>query len=207
MALKKPSTAMTQSPDRRRYARDYPGLLDQIQDSDAMVRRWGVRDLAEHPAAAQELVRLIETERDNSVRAALCFALAKIGGEVVVSGMVNLLRSDDPGLRNTAIEILKQLPDSVGPHMEALLADPDSDVRIFAVNVLEALCHPKVETWLIKVVEQDAHVNVVSTALDLISEVGTEAALPALDSLARRFADYPYIAFATAAAKRRIASA
>jgi HEAT repeat protein len=207
MALKKPNSALNTGTDRRNYPRDYEGLLAQIQDADPMVRRWGVRDLAEHPQAGAHLVRLLETESDNSVRAALSFALSKIGNEVVVAGMVNLLRSDDPSLRNMAIEILKQLPDHVAPHMEALLVDPDADVRIFAVNVLEALCHPQVENWLIKVMQQDAHVNVVSTALDLISEVGSDAALPALAELAARFPDYPYIAFATAAAKRRIASA
>lgn len=207
MVLEKPGAAMTQATGRQRGQPGYNALVAQIQDSDPTVRRRGVHDLAEHPAAAAQLLRLLATEPDNCVRAALKIALARIGGDVVVAGMLDLLRSRDPVQRKLAIDVLKQSPGRVGVHMEALLLDPDSDVRIFAINVLEALCHPKLESSLIRVIAQDAHVNVVSTALEMISDFGTEAALPALERVVARFPVYPYIAFVTAAARRRIAGA
>jgi len=67
------------------------------------------------------------------------------------------------------------------------LADPDPDVRIFAVNILESLRHAEVENWLIQVLSEDTHVNVCATAIDLCSEVGTAAAIPALELVKRRF--------------------
>jgi NAD/NADP transhydrogenase alpha subunit len=77
-------------------------------------------------------------------------------------------------------------------------------VRIFADNVLESLCHPEVEAWLIEVIEKDTHVNACATAVDLLGEVGTEAAIEPLARLKARFTDEPYIQFAADLALKRI---
>jgi HEAT repeat protein len=88
--------------------------------------------------------------------------------------------------------------------MGKLLQDPDPDVRIFAVDVLESLRHPRVEEWLIEVISEDPHVNVCATAVDLLGEVGSEQAKAALISLKQRFAGEPYIQFASDLALKRI---
>jgi len=92
----------------------------------------------------------------------------------------------------------------VAPMMQGLLTDPDPDVRIFSVNVLESLCHPDVEAWLIEVISTDAHINVCATAVDLLSEVGTQQSVVPLEQLKKRFVDAPYIQFAADLALRRI---
>jgi HEAT repeat protein len=107
-------------------------------------------------------------------------------------------------LRNEAIEAMKNLPDAVAPIMAGLLADPDPDVRIFAVNILESLRHPDVEQWLIEVISEDEHINVCATAVDLLGEVGSEAAVPALEALKARFPNEPYIVFSADLALKRI---
>jgi HEAT repeat protein len=85
-----------------------------------------------------------------------------------------------------------------------MLADPDSDVRIFAINVLAALPHPMVPKWLRHVVTTDPHVNVCAEALDALAEVGEPDAIPALEALGDRFRDVAFIQFAVDAAVRRI---
>ena len=117
---------------------------------------------------------------------------------------MDCLRSDDAALRNEALETLKLLPDAVAPIMQDLLSDPDPDVRIFSVNVLESLRHPDVEKWLCDVIDRDAHTNVCATAVDLLGEVGTLAAQHSLARLKARFAHEPYIGFAADLALRRI---
>jgi HEAT repeat protein len=107
-------------------------------------------------------------------------------------------------LRNEAIEAMKQLPDAVAPIMRDLLNDASSDMRIFAVNILESLKHPDVELWLREVIENDAHVNVCATAVDLLGEVGSKEALESLRHLKLRFANEPYIQFAADLAIKRI---
>ena len=99
---------------------------------------------------------------------------------------------------------MQQLPGHVAPIMSALLCDGSSDVRIFAVNVLESLRHPDVESWLLTVIEQDPHVNVCATAVDLLSELGTPQAREPLESLKARFPGEPYIQFAVDLALSRL---
>ncbi len=204
MALKKSLSGKLVPKDLRHYDRDFPGLLAELQNPDPKVRRWAARDLGSYEEGAATLCQQLKTETDPWVRSAIGTSLAKIGGPLVVDALVALLRSDDARVRNEAIEILMELPDDIALRMEELLQDPDPDVRIFAVSILEALRHPRVEEWLIGVVNQDPHVNVVAAALNLLGEVGTESALPALAKARERFADQPFIEFATTNAEKRI---
>ena len=143
-------------------------------------------------------------EPDASVREVILTTLTRLGDAVAVAGLVQCMRSDDAALRNEAIEAMKLLPDAVAPIMRDLLADPDSDLRIFAVNILESLKHPDVELWLREVIERDPHINVCATAVDLLGEVGSAAALDSLRQLKARFAGQAYIAFAADLAIKRI---
>ena len=179
-------------------------LMAQLADSDPALRRWAARDLLNYPTAAAALVQRLQSEDDIAVREVIFTSLTRLGGAVAVAGLVQCLRSEDPSLRNEAIEAMKVLPDEVAPIMGGLLQDADSDVRIMAVNVLESLQHPDVEAWLIQVIEQDPVVNVCGAAVDLLTEVGTAAALGALQRIKLRFADEPYIQFAASLALKRI---
>jgi HEAT repeat protein len=121
-----------------------------------------------------------------------------------VTGSIGGLRSEDAALRNLAIGAMQQMPSAVGPIIDELLCDADSDVRIFAMNVLEFLPHPSVESWLIDAIERDPHVNVCSSALDVLREVGTERCVPAVKALKVRFADEAYVQFAANLTLRRV---
>ncbi|NBC49957.1 MAG: HEAT repeat domain-containing protein [Gammaproteobacteria bacterium] len=205
MALKKGKpTPSSDVPGERQQARDRDGLLQALQADDAMTRRWAARDLAAHSEAAAALVGQLRRECENSVRQVILTSLTQIGNDTAIQGLIDCLYLEDAMLRNAAIEVLKELPDQVAPFMGKLLQDPDPDVRIFAVDVLESLRHPHVEEWLIEVISQDPHVNVCATAVDLLGEVGSEQAKAALISLKQRFADEPYIQFASDLALKRI---
>lgn len=204
MAIVKRKETQAVNTDERSRPRDLDGLIAELADSNPVARRWAARDLAAFPDAAAALVARLGREADATVREAILISLTVIGSRTAVEGLVDCLRSEDAGLRNEAIEAMKNLPEAVAPIMAGLLADPDPDVRIFAVNVLESLRHPDVEQWLIEVISEDEHVNVCATAVDLLGEVGTEAAVPALEALKARFPDEPYISFAADVALKRI---
>lgn len=190
--------------DSRGSPRDFAGLCAGLDDPSPAARRWAARDLAGCPEAAAPLAARLAQEADATVREAILTSLAVIGDPVAVDGLVRCLGSEDAALRNEAIEAMRLLPEAVMPIMAGLLADPDPDVRIFAVNVLESLPHPEVENWLIAVISRDSHVNVCATAVDLLGEVGTGAAAAPLEALKERFPGEPYIAFAADLALRRI---
>jgi len=204
MALIKIQKPQAEKPAERAHPRDFSGLVAELSHEKPMSRRWAARDLAEYPEATVALVECLKQEPDTSVREVIFTALTHIGHFSAVLGLVEFLHSEDAALRNEAIDALKQMPDEVAPVMHGMLMDANSDVRIFAVNILESLCHPMVESWLIEVIESDPHVNVCATAVDLLGEVGSTAAREALLGLKERFPDEPYVHFAADLALRRI---
>jgi HEAT repeat protein len=188
----------------RDYARDAQGLVEQLADPDASTRRWAARDLVEHADQVVPLCASLAHEVDPSVREVMFTTLGQIGGPDVVSGLLPLLRTEDANLRNGAIEVLSGMPDDVGPRIEQLLQDEDPDVRIFTVNLLGDLRHPHVVRWLITVLNEEPHVNVVAAAIEVLAEVGSSKALPALGEARRRFAADPFIGFAADMAQQGI---
>ena len=190
--------------DERKQPRDCTHLEAELESPDSVVRRWAARDLIDCPDASAALVKRLSTEDDISVREVILTTLTFLGDEAAVAGLVECLRSENASLRNEAIEAMKQLPNEVAIIIRGLLLDKDADVRIFAVNILETLRHPDVESWLITVIEKDPLLNVCATAVDLLGEVGTMAASESLERLNLRFPEEPYIQFATKLALERI---
>jgi HEAT repeat protein len=183
---------------------DCANLEQQLSQPLAETRRWAARDLIDCPGSSAVLVARLQVETDASVREVILTSLTRLGDAVAVQGLVHCMRSEDAALRNEAIEAMKQLPQAVAPIMHDLLNDADSDLRIFAVNILESLRHSDVERWLIEVIERDPHVNVCATAVDLLGEVGSSMALEPLQRLKARFASETYIQFAANLAIKRI---
>lgn len=179
-------------------------LLTDLEADQPSVRRAAVRGLADHPEAVTDLCDRLEVEASPSVRAVLFTTLIQLQSPDVAARLADLLRSDDVPLRNAAIEALQEMPEAVAPHFERLLADDDSDVRIFAVNILATLRHAMASEWLTDVIRNDAHVNVCAAAVDGLTEVGGPEALPDLQDLRHRFAGNAFMEFAIDAAMRRI---
>ena len=191
----------------RQNTRDYAGLLQQLEASDPSKRRWGARDLANYPQAVDPLLRQIAVETEHPVREAIFDSLQQIGGAAVVSGLIPLLRNEDAAVRNGAIEVLQAMPEDVAPHIVGLLNDSDSDVRIFAIDILQQLAHPQTPLWLLSVLKDETHINVIATAVDRLAEVGTTDMLPELKALKLRFPDESYLLFAIQTAIDRIEGA
>lgn len=188
----------------RQGQRDLTGLTESLRSHDPFRRRWAARDLIAYPTAIDALLSQLRVESDREVRAAIFTTLSQFDNLSAAKGLISFLHSEDVALRNNAIDALKLMPSALAPLMDDLLQDPSTDVRILAVNVLESLRHPQVEQWLIRVVAKDPHVNVCATAVDLLSEVGTQAAVQPLLTLKSRFSAEPFMHFAIDVALKRI---
>lgn len=202
--IRKNSAPETPVSEKRSRTRSCDSLQQQLEDASPVARRWAARDLLDCPQSVPALVARLAMETDMSVREVVLTTLTRLGNEAAVNGLMACLQSQDAGLRNEAIACMQQLPQEVAPIMQQLLASPQPDLRIFAVNILASLCHPEVESWLIQVISQDEHVNVCAAALDLLAEVGTVRAQAAITQVRSRFADEPYIQFAADLAFMRV---
>ncbi len=204
MALRKTTPTQLHPVQPRQLPRDLRGLQQQLSDADPRQRRLAARDLAAFPAAALSLGQALASEHDASVREALFTSLGTLASDSAVQALLPLLRTEDAGLRNGAIEALAAMPQAVAPCVDRLLLDPDADVRIFTVNLLGELRHAEVPTWLLQVLRHETHVNVVAAALEVLAEVGSPAELPALRSVRERFGEDAFIHFAVDLAISRI---
>ncbi|MBE0505176.1 MAG: HEAT repeat domain-containing protein [Marinospirillum sp.] len=170
-------------------------LEQALSAPDVSTRRLAARDLARHPESLALMLQRLVEETDYGVRQAIFCSLQSIGNKEVIAGLIPLLRSDEADLRNAAIEVLQSQPELTGEHLENLLHDADSDVRIFAIDILQLLAHPKAPVWLLQVLEQETHANVLGTALDRLAELGQPEMLPALMQLRPKIHNEPYLLF------------
>ncbi|MEH3159756.1 MAG: HEAT repeat domain-containing protein [Sphingomonas taxi] len=175
-------------------------LLDAPTASE---RRAAVPQLEATAQGQAALCARLAVETAPSVREAILAALIRRRTPAIARALLPLLRDEDAALRNAAIEALAEMPDEVAPHIEALLVDPDSDVRIFAGNMLAVLPHPRAAEWLLTVLADD-HVNVCAAAIDGLAEIGDPATAAALEAVPARFPGNSFIAFAAGVALRRV---
>ncbi len=206
MALVRASkrSASAQAPSEQLSPPSLADLAVQLRSDEPARRRRAARDLALTIEGIPILCEHLEHEPAVSVRSVIMTSLIQSRSRAVVEGLARHLRSENTALRNEAIEALQDMPEQIAPYMETLLSDPESDVRIFAVNILSVLPDARAPEWLRKVILEDAHVNVCAAAVDCLAEIGTPDSIAALKELRLRFGDHPFMIFAIDAAIRRI---
>jgi len=177
---------------------------DRLAGGDVDERRHAARALSRDPAAASVLAAHLQSEPDPRVRDALFASLSEIGGTQAAELVAAFIRSDDAGLRGGAIEALKRLETDAVAVLDALMNDPDTDVRILAVEVTRAWPREVADPRLRRVFEIEPHVNVCAAAVDVATEVGGEDLLASLDALRTRLAGEPFLVFAIDVACARI---
>ena len=114
------------------------------------------------------------------------------------------MRSDDTPLRNAAIETLGTLGEAAVEALEPLLKDPDVDLRIYALTALERTFSLRAAEVALRIALHDEDVNVCAAAVDVVAQSGAREMSAALDAVALRFPDRPFLAFAARAAQHAI---
>ena len=174
---------------------------------DAETRWRAARSLGGRADAVPALAAALRVEQIPRIRQAIMTALMRVGDEASVMTLLPYLRSQDAGRRAAAIETLQALPEAIAPFMTALLADGDSDVRILATELARNMPAPDATRVLCRLLEHEPHPNVCAAAIEVLAEVGTHEAFPALQACAERFAGTPFLPFAVSIAIARILEA
>jgi HEAT repeat protein len=172
------------------------------QNSD---ERWAAaRAAADIPNAQTQLASALLVETDARVREAMFTSLGRIGTVESLGKIVPLLRSDDAALRTGALDTLCASA-SVTPQLLAeLLRDADVDVRILSCELARTLASEEATQSLCGLLSVETDINVCGAAVEVLAEVGSAAALPALRQAEQRFARNSFLAFAIKSAIERI---
>lgn len=181
--------------------------LTGLKAPDPEVRWATARKIGGVAAAVPALSEALQVEQNSRVREALMTALMRVGDAPSVQALLPYLRAQDAAQRSAAIETLQALPDAVSPFMSELLGDADPDVRILATELVRNMPTERASFILSELLQHEQQPNVCAAAVDVLAEVGTRDALPALRACAERFRDMPFLPFAIATTIGRIASA
>ena len=184
--------------------RDAEPAVGSLGSADPEIRWRAARALAGQADSVAALGDALAAETVARVREAIMTALMRIGDEASVKMLLPYLRSEDARLRAAVIEALRALPDAVAPFMNSLLADSDADVRLLAAELVRNMPAPEATRLLSDLILREPLPNVCAAAVDVLAEVGTHDALPALRSCGERFAGTPFLPFAVSVAIGRI---
>jgi HEAT repeat protein len=166
-----------------------------LDSPDPECRREAALGLDGVAEAVPALLGRLEVETDAAVRDAILTTLVGHDTPAVAAGLAGHLASEDPGLRTAAAQAMAALPGSVPALIPDLLADPDHDVRIMIVMVLADLRHPEADAWLVAMIRDDPHPNVVTAAIGaLLPSAGAEH-VTLLRHALQRFPGDPFLRF------------
>jgi HEAT repeat protein len=185
-----------------------PGIPDSRRDLksvDAETRWTAARLLAKDPSSVTALDDALATETDSRVREALFTSLARIQTADAVGALLSHLRSPDAAIRAGALDALSSMPQAVESQLPKLLADPDPDVRLLICDIIRRLPGPVACRYLCDLLGRETEINVCAAAVEALSEVGDDTALPVLAGCAARFSTEPFLAFSIKVASSRIA--
>ena len=183
---------------------DAAAVLQALGSTDTDERWAAARAAARVPGGATALIRALQGERDANVREAMLTSLARIGSDESVEALLSLLRSDDANARTGALDALRSMTGLKRELLPRLLGDPDVDVRVLSCELARALPGDEATAHLCDLLVREQDVNVCAAAIDVLTEVGSTAALPVLRECGERFRATPFLAFAIQVATDRI---
>jgi HEAT repeat protein len=174
---------------------ELPDQLNALNAADPVRRHRAALDLHEEERAVPALLSRVGVESDPAVREAVLTALAGYDTVEVAEALAPHLRSDDAGLRIAVADALAAMRQGVLPLLAALAVDSDHDVRIMTVLILSDLRAPEAVSWLVRIVSDDTHPNVVAAAVDALLPLAGAEHAPLLTRARDRFPDDPFLRF------------
>ena len=145
-------------------------------------------------------------ERDVRVREAILTSLTRMASPDAVEAVLPMMRAEIAAWRTGAIDALRAMQQAAWPYLPQLLADPDADVRLLACEIVRTLPGEKATALLCGLIELESEANVCASAIEVLAEVGTAEALPALERCAARFQGTRFLEFSIKVTGERIRS-
>ena len=141
--------------------------VEKLDCADEAERIYAAEDIGylNSPDGVPPLLQHVDGEPSRAVREAIFQALTRIEGDVPIEGAIRLLASDDPQIRNQAVEVLRHKGAPSVPFLSAVLRDGDKDLRKLVLDVLSGVESSGAEA-IYRTALRDPEPNVVITAVE-----------------------------------------
>ncbi len=143
--------------------------LAKFAGPDEIERAYAAEDIGylNLPEGVAPLLERLSREASPAVREAIFQALIRIDADTAIEGVIGLLESDDPQLRNQAVEILRRKGSAAIPFLSRAMRDGDKDLRKLTLDVLSGIPAGGAEA-IYEAALSDDDLNVVITAVENI---------------------------------------
>ena len=141
--------------------------LEKLDCADEAERTYAAEDIGylNTPDGVPALLERLDKEPSRAVRNAIFQALIRIDGDAAIEGSIGLLQSDDPQIRNQAVDVLRHKAAASIPLLNTVMRDGDKDLRKLVLDVLSEVSASGAEAiYQAALADQDP--NVVITAVE-----------------------------------------
>jgi HEAT repeat protein len=150
----------------------------------------------DHSETSHDLGLALSAEKDLRFREAILAKLLAIADASAAAALARHIRSEDAGLRSACIETLQAMPIAASSVLPDLLSDPDADVRLLATEIVRTQPAEAANALLAALLDAETHPNVCGAAVEVLADVGTADAVPALRTARTRFATEAFLPLA-----------
>src|SRR5271165_997933 len=141
-------------------------LVAKLRGAGEVERIYAAEDLGylNLPEGVPALLERLDQEPSRAVREAIFQALLRIEADAAMEGCIGLLGSDDPQIRNQAVEVLRRKGARSIPFLGNLMRAGDKDQRKLVLDVLSGVPAASAQA-IYEAALSDADPNVVITAV------------------------------------------
>jgi len=141
--------------------------LEKLDNPDEAERIYAAEDIGYCNAAegVPPLLERLGEEPSRAVRDAIFQALIRIDADTSIEGSIRLLESEDPQIRNQAVDVLRRKGARSVPFLETAMRNGGKDMKKFVLDVLIGVQASGVEA-IYETALSDQDPNVVITAVE-----------------------------------------
>jgi|ERR1035437_454445 HEAT repeat protein len=146
--------------------------IEKLDCADEAERSYAAEDIGYLNSAdgVPALLRRLGEEPSRLVREAIFLALTRIDSDAAIEGAIGLLESDDPQIRNQAVEVLRQKGARSIPFLKTVMRDGDKDLRKLVLDVLSEI-HASGAEAIYQAALADQDLNLVITAVENLGKM------------------------------------
>jgi hypothetical protein len=139
----------------------------KLNCADEAERTYAAEDIGylNAPEGVPALVDRLGKEASRAVRDAIFQALIRIEADAAIEGAIGLLESEDPQIRNQAVDVLRRKGAHAVPFLHTVMRDGDKDVRKLVLDILREVQTGDAED-IYAAALSDPDPNVVMTAVE-----------------------------------------